>query len=220
MSRPGVHLTFSGIDGCGKSTQVERLIERYEAMGLKPVRVWSRVGYTWGVTRLKELARLVARGKLPEAGESKERTEALSRRWVAELWVTVAILDLYRLYGAQMRWWRFRGRPVLCDRYLWDALIDFKMAFPQVDVESKLLWRVLKQVASAPDRQFLLDIDPVTGQKRGVAKNDPWTEPMETRRRREALYRELIADGVFEVLDGGRPADEVFAAIEARVFGK
>ena len=208
------HVTFSGLDGCGKSTQLEHVAALLEAEGARPVRLWSRGGYTPGVEGLKRLARRLTGRALPASGASKERTEALKRPLVARAWLAVAMLDLLRIYGLQVRWWRLTGRPVLCDRYLWDTLVDFRMAFPDEPIEGRLLWRLLTRVAARPDHAFLLTVPPAEGERRSLDKGDPFPEPLELRRRRELLYKDLVARGVFDVLDGSRPIESLFRDIE------
>lgn len=208
-------VSFSGIDGCGKSTQIERLSALLEEAGLDPVRLWSRGGYTTGMLALKRLARRVAGRKLPPAGRNEERAQAMQRTWVAQIWLTLAMLDLIRVYGGQLRWWKLRGRPVLADRYLWDTLVDFKMQFSGIDVESKLLWRVLERLAARPRRAIFLHLDPSVAEVRSVQKGDPWLEPLSERERRRRFYEEQVARGRFDVVDAAEAPDAVAAAIRA-----
>ncbi|MDA2912109.1 hypothetical protein MYX04_14415, partial [Nitrospiraceae bacterium AH_259_D15_M11_P09] len=49
---------------------------------------------------------------------------------IRRLWVILALLDLLRIYGVQVRLWQILGRPVLCDRYVWDSWLDLAINFP------------------------------------------------------------------------------------------
>ena len=50
-------VAFSGIDGCGKSTQIELLVKLYESRGEKYKMIWSRPGSTPFILVLKALSR-------------------------------------------------------------------------------------------------------------------------------------------------------------------
>ena len=47
---------------------------------------------------------------------------------------------------------------IICDRYLIDTLIDFKIAFPKEKLETKILWRLLELIALKPDFNFVCTI--------------------------------------------------------------
>lgn len=206
-------ITFSGMDGCGKSTQIDRLDAELSGGGRRPVRLWSRGGYTDGMLLLKRVMRRIGKQKLPKPGESTERTEAFGNPRVARLWLLLSILDLIRVYGLQIRLWETLGRPVLCDRYLRDTLVDFQMKFPEVDVRALPEWRLLERLAARPNLEVFLDLTPDDSETRSVEKNDPWPEPLEARRRRHRLYQALIVEGHFTVIDATLSINSVTRAI-------
>ena len=49
-------LTFSGLDGAGKSTQINLLVDWFEKRGNKVSCLWARGGYTPGFEILKRFA--------------------------------------------------------------------------------------------------------------------------------------------------------------------
>jgi len=205
--------TFSGIDGAGKSTQIVKFIAILDGQSYKPVCVWNRGGYTSFLDSVKLLLRKVAGGKVPPSGESQQRQTIMQRSFVRRLWLTVAILDLIRLYAVQIRVRLMLGRPVICDRYLWDTMIDFHLNFPQERVGNWLLWRLLELLAPKPDVAYLLMLPLEESIRRCTLKEDPFPSPYEVQVRRFALYKELAANGKFEVIEATKSVDEVFTDI-------
>ena len=219
----GLIITFSGIDGAGKSTQIELLMARLREQGRRPISVWTRGGYTPLFEKLKTVWRRLAGRAVPPSGNNPQRTQALNKGWVRRLWLVLALLDLIRVYGMQVRWWRWRGRDVVCDRYLWDTLIDFRLNFPQEAFERWWLWRWLVKVTPQTDAAFLLLVPVQDSLRRSEIKGEPFRDSPEVLAQRSARYQALAQDGRWHMMDGLRPISELEAEILAEVtkfFGR
>lgn len=216
----GKLILLSGIDGAGKSTQLELLKDHFRRQGASAIYLWSRGGYTTLFNTLKDVCRRIAGKKLPASGVSEKREQILRKGWIQRLWLSAAILDLMRVYGIQVRWWLLRGRSVLCDRYLWDTLIDFKIAFPDIQAEKWLLWKILVRLTPFPDAAYLLMIPIEESERRCQMKYEPFPDTAERRAQRYVLYQELSKLGHWHVVDALRPVDDVFAGIVAEVCKK
>jgi thymidylate kinase len=141
---------------------------------------------------------------------------------VRRLWLSLALLDLLWVYGGQIRWHRYRGRPVLCDRYLWDTAIDFRLNFPQEKLDHYWLWRLLERISPQPDASFLMLISVEDSVRRSEMKGEPFPDPPESLRQRLACYQDLSPRFPFHVLDGSQPVTTLFNQILshlARVHG-
>ena len=218
MSRQRASLIlFSGIDGGGKSTQIERLLSVLRSRGANPVCFWSRGGYTPGFEWLKRLVRRGSGGALPGQGKSQARKQAFSKRWVRSVWLSLALLDLMFWYGVRIRFWRWSGRPVVLDRYWPDTAIDFQLNFPGSKVESGWMWRCLLMVAPKPERAFLLRVPVEESQRRSKLKNEPFPDDEETLRDRLKGYDEWSGKCLYKVLDGRRSIDSLATEILASV---
>lgn len=212
-------MVFSGLDGAGKSTQINLLLDDLRAQGQQPRYLWTRGGYTPLFNTLKALLRRFSGGRLvPSSGHSARRTETLARPQTRRWWLWLALLDLIWVYGVQVRWWRWRGKTVVCDRYVWDTLVDFRLNFPQEAVETSWLWRLLLRLTPAPDAAFLLLIPVAESLRRSDLKGEPFRDAPEVLACRLAQYQELARAGHWTVLNGQQPLAELAHAIRRAVF--
>ena len=204
-------ISFSGVDGGGKSTQIELLSRRLGKSEVRARTVWARGGYTPGFEFAKRTMRMLMGSGLPETGKSETRSELLGKAWVKNLWLTVAILDLTFLYSVVVRFHSFRGCLVLCDRYLWDTELDFLLNFPNVDIQSKWVWKFLCFSAPVPDISFLFLVPVETSVERSKLKCEPFPDEPEVLDERLRFYSdtERFPDQVFSRVDGNDSIDVV-----------
>jgi len=174
-------IAFSGLDGAGKSTQIELLKAYYEKEGDKVKYFWSRGGYTPGMEGFKSLVRKSNSNKIPSSqGPSKERDQSFSNPLVRKVWLSLAILDLVFLYGIYVRFKSFTGVKVICDRYIFDTSIDFRLNFPQENVDKWWLWKGLVFIAMRPKKHFVLTIPVEESLRRSKLKEEPFPDSEET----------------------------------------
>jgi dTMP kinase len=136
---------------------------------------------------------------------------------VKRLWLSLALIDLIWLYGLQVRYWLSRGRTVICDRYLWDCLVDFRVNFPSDAVESGLLGRVLTALAPRPDVAFFLLISVEESLLRSKQRERRFRETEAVLQQRLEEYRTVADQFQWPVLDGQRPVEEVAEEIQSKV---
>ena len=210
-------IAFSGLDGAGKSTQIELLRRRLRDRGVETTVVWVRVGYTPAFSRLKSLARRLAGGHLPAPGPGKRRSAAFGRSWLRRAWLAGALLDVAWVLAVRVRLLRRRGRVVLCDRHLVDTLIDLRLNFPMEAVERWWLWRAVERLVERPEASFMLLIPVAESQRRSDLKGEPFRDAPDVLEARLAHYRALAASSRCTILDGSEPAADIAATIAATV---
>lgn len=209
-------VAFSGLDGAGKSTQIALLAAHLRSQGQDPVVIWTRGGYTPLFSALKKLLRRLSGERMvPQAGPSQQRSQTMAQPAILRLWLSLAMLDMMWVYGARVRTERWRGRPVICDRYLWDTEIDFRLNFPQARFDRWLIWRLLVRITPRPDAAFLLSIPVDVSVHRSRLKDEPFPTPPELLAWRTEIYDIAAQRDSLLVLDGERPADQLASEILA-----
>ena len=187
-------ISFSGVDGAGKSTQIDLLCKYLKQNNKQFYYIWSRGGYTSGMEFMKWIVRKILRKGIPSSGKSIARTESLSRPWMSYIWLTAAMLDLIVLYAVVIRFRSLIGEIVICDRYLEDTVLDFKLNFPQIAFENMWLWKLLEIITPKPRLSFLLLMPVVVSMDRSKLKREPFPDDEETLEKRLAIYQ---SNGLF-----------------------
>ncbi len=200
--RRGALFVFSGIDGGGKTTQIERIEAALRENGERTRRVWARGGYTPLFSGLKAILRKVKPGAIPAPGRSEKRSLLLRRGWRRSVWLALAICDLALYYGFWIRWLKLRGFTVLSDRYVLDTELDFDLNFPDARVRQSWLWRCLLVVVPSPERSFMFLVSVEESQRRAEQKNEPFPDSEEVLAERWRVYEAACQSGVYVRIDG------------------
>ncbi|WP_058280315.1 dTMP kinase [Ruegeria denitrificans] len=195
MTRPGLFLTFEGIDGSGKSSQARMLAERLRDLGHDVV-LTREPGGSAGA---EEIRRLVLEGD-PD-------------RWSAEtelLLFTAARRDhLERTIEPALA----AGKVVICDRFA-DSTRMYQ-GLSRGDLRGAVDQLHSLMIGREPDLTLLIDMDPQTGLAR--AKGRQGTEErfedfgIDLQQKMRAGFLALAKEfpDRFRVVDGSRDMDSV-----------
>ena len=195
-------ITFEGIDGVGKSTQLDLLQSWLEGRGREVVRTLEPGGTELG----QEIRHLLLHRKGDVAARAEALLYAADRAHHVATKIRPALAD---------------GKVVLSDRYF-DSSVAYQGAARELDVtevRNISLWAVDHLV---PDLTVLLDLDAHAAILR---RNKTGTEPDRLERekvdffeRARSQYLELAKEPRFLVVDATLSIDEIQEQIRARVF--
>lgn len=194
-------ITFEGIDGVGKSTQLDLLQQWLEGRGQEVLRTLEPGGTELG----QEIRHLLLHRK----GDVAARAEAL-----------LYAADRAHHVATKIRPALAEGKVVLGDRYF-DSSVAYQGAARELDVDEVRnisLWAVDNLI---PDLTVLLDLDAQAAIQR---RNKTGTEPDRLERekvdffeRARNQYLELAKEPRFLVVDATLSIEEIQSQIRSRV---
>ncbi|MCP5151901.1 MAG: dTMP kinase [Chromatiales bacterium] len=195
MPERGVLIAVEGIDGAGKTTQVERLVEQLRASGEAVVRSKEPTDGPHG-QRIRRSAQ-TGRMSIEEELAAFEADRAEHLREVVEPAIA-------------------RGAVVVLDRYFYSTIAYQGIRTGDVDG----LDRRMRALARVPDLTLIVDIDPDRAMLR-IARRDGRGnafERLEDLKAIRAVFLEVAArDPVCQIVDGDRAVDAVAIDVLGRV---
>lgn len=208
-------ISFSGIDCSGKSTQIDLLCKELEKKGKKYRVVWSRGGYTPGIEFVKKIIRGGKEtSKEEHLAQSAKVNENPKKRKILFLG---SLMDLWLFYSIELRFMGI-GKTIICDRYIWDTYIDFKMKYPEYDFEHGFWWKLILKTMVKPRPSFCLFIPAEESMYRSTLKDEPFPEPMEVRQERIEWYMKELKNNRWNcIIDATQSIDEVFSTIKEKI---
>ncbi len=158
-------VSFSGIDGAGKSTQIEALCARLAEDGLRVqlIRFWHDIAR---LTNIRETAghKLFSGDKgVGSPSTPINRRDKNVRSWLMT-WVRLFIyfVDANSLRAAVKKALRSEADLVIFDRYIYDELANLTLHNRAIRAYVGLIMRLVPR----PDISFLLDADPLKARAR------------------------------------------------------
>jgi dTMP kinase len=206
LKYPGAFITFEGLDGCGKSSQIELEAERLRRQQLA-VTVTREPGGTSLGRRIREI--VLKSVSVPIWGEAELTLMFAARSQHIEEVIRPSLQS---------------GSIVLCDRFT-DSTVAYQGYGRSIPLDTIQALDNLLSHGVRPDLTLLLDIDPETAMQRTLSRNRAAHET-ETRFEEEGLeFSRRVWQGYHEIAQrepqrvrivDGRDS---IAAVQGRVSG-
>jgi dTMP kinase len=193
----GLLITIEGIDGSGKSTQVELLVSHLRKCGLDVVQLREPTDSKWG----KEIKKLAKSGR------------TVSPKQECELFLKDRNEDVKKNILPALK----KGKLIVMDRYYYST-----MAYQgALGLNIEAIREANMEFAPVPDLVVIIDIKPESGLSRISDKRSEGLDHFESleylKKVRENFQKMKINPNV-RIIDGGRPIEEVHEEIK-RIVG-
>lgn len=202
-------ISFSGIDGAGKTTQINNLLEYCKENDLSCMRKWSKARGTPGIMFLK---RLVRRDKnMPTEEKLQHRNKVYQSGWKKKLLLLGSLLDLCWYWGIYFRHLKKKFDILILDRYIWDTYVEVSTEFGIDSLKKSLLWRIVNKVALKPTFSVLLEISPEESLRRDFLKCEITTDALQLKEDKISIYLDLKAQNSWNVIiDATQSVEQTF----------
>lgn len=150
---------IAGCDGTGKTTQAEILTERLRAQGVQVQRVWLRFPFFFSLpllayARWRGLSWYEQNAGVRHGYWDFRRSPLLRLLLPWALLVDAALGGLFKIH---LPMWR--GKTVVCERFVLDMLVDLTVAFGDPALARRLPGRLYLGLLPRNSRLFILDAD-------------------------------------------------------------
>ena len=229
--KPSGHVvTFSGLDGSGKSTQAENLRDALINLGYDAVIEWTKIARSPSLDLIAKPFKAVLGARKRSAPETPATLKTgdgvivldpadaaakdLRKRspFITSGWTSLVAITNASEHRRATRNHTRAGRIVICDRYTHDTAAHLRYRYGN-ERRFRAQARLNRLLSTTPLKSYFLDVSPEAAYARKAEQYE--VDDLELLRR---LYLEEAEAAAVEVIDGERPLNEISAQVAHDVW--
>ena len=208
-----------GMDGTGKTTQCQAFVEAMRSLGIG----FRHVPCRWDSALLRFLMRVMTKlfscqGKnLANYDERTELKKGLFRnRFIAMFYQSFVLIDYLIQIWIKVSIPLMRGKNIICDRYIYDSVIDLAVDFVYSHDKIDHLIERLFRLIPTPSLVFVLDLSDELASQRNIPKGEGLSLDYFSERRK--LYQYLSQKDPVVLCDAAVSIEKLGNFITAKVL--
>lgn len=210
----GVLIVFTGIDGSGKTTLAKNLTLILKKNNINAKYVYNTYRPLLLLPAISLARIILLRGKHMYNSPEGKRVQKIIRNWaVSNLYMYLVIFDYCFQTFFKVRIPLMFGKIVICDRYVYDLVVNFAVELNLSVKEMKKQLAKLLYVLPKPNIVFLMDINEEVAYKR---KNDIPSREFLTIRR--SIYLNIANQYEMEIFDGAKTLEKLQSDLKKVIF--
>lgn len=214
MSQKPIFLCITGIDGVGKTTHVNLILEHLRGKGIKCQYKWLRFHYLFSLPLLV-FCRVVGYTRVSTLGDSQKCSyhEFYKSRFVSSVYPWILFVDTFLFTTIKVYIPMFFGISIVCDRFVYDTLIDVAVATKDHEIYKKTVGKLFLKLIPKNAHLVMLSLDKSTiFLRRPELKNDLTFDE------RYALYKDLSSQFNIDIEENRGITSQVNCSIINRLF--
>jgi hypothetical protein len=203
---------ITGCDGTGKTTQAKLLLAHLEEQGIPAQHLWMRFPFFFTLPLLV-YARLRGFSWYEEHNGIRQGYWDFHRSWLLRNLVPwILLLDAALAAVGKVYFALWRGKTIVCERFVLDMLVDLEIALRDPGLHRRLPGRLFLRLLPQDARIAILELDPDTlRSRRADLRIDRRLED------RVAAFRRLIMDQSLTSLSSHMSIDRLSREIQRMV---
>jgi thymidylate kinase len=207
-------ICITGIDGVGKTTHVNLIIKHLHGKGIKCQYKWLRFHHLFSLPLLA-FCRVAGYTRVSTLGDSQKCSyhEFYKSRFVSSIYPWILFVDTFLFTTIKVYIPMFFGISIVCDRFVYDTLIDLAVATKYSDIHKKRVGKLFLKLIPKNAHFVMLSLEKSTILlRRPELKNDLTFDE------RYALYEYLSSQFNIDVEENRGSMSQVNCSIINRLF--
>lgn len=214
MSQKPIFICITGIDGVGKTTHVNLILEYLREKGIKCQYKWLRFHHFFSLPLLA-FCRIVGYTRLSTLGGSQKCSyhEFYKSKYISVVYPWILFFDTSILTIINVYIPMFFGTSIVCDRFVYDTLIDIAVATKDHEIYKKTIGKLFVKLIPKNAHFVMLALD-----KSLIFSRRPELKEDLTFDERYTLYEDLSFEFNIDVEENSGSASQVKCSIINRLF--
>jgi thymidylate kinase len=174
MSQKPMFICITGIDGVGKTTHINLILKHLREKGIKCQYKWLRFHYLFSLPLLA-FCRVVGYTRLSTLGNSQRCSyhEFYKSRFVSDIYPWILFFDTFLFITIKVYIPMFFGISIVCDRFVYDTLIDTDVATKDHEIYKKPVGKLFLKLIPKNGKFIMLFLEkPLIFLRRPELKDD------------------------------------------------